>query len=321
MEEIKKSRRKKRWIISICTIGIILCLGVSGWLVWAYEQHPQQITKVKKTEHRIKSKIKSASKGTSQVKAASESKDVPKEKPKTKRAPTNHNEAADSWTFKVEQVREDMKGPVNPDKPKVVFLTFDDGPSSNDTPQVLNILAEHNVHATFFLVGNRITPETQALVQQEYDSGHGIAVHSFTHDYKILYPNNVPNAQAILDEANKTRDLMKSFLGDKFDTRVWRYPGGTMSWKNLDESKSLLEKDNFTWMDWNAADGDGLGASAPKTVQAALNYHAMSLTVYPQSNVEIILMHDASDKQVTVQALPEIIKYYKDRDYQFGILE
>lgn len=146
-------------------------------------------------------------------------------------------------------------------------------------------------------------------------------MHSFTHNYRILYPNNVPNAKAILDEATQTRNILKSFLGENFSTRVWRYPGGTMSWKKLDDSESLLEKNDFTWIDWNAADGDGLGASAPKTVKDTLNYHAMSLTVYPPSNVQIVLLHDSSDKQITVDSLPEIIKYYKNRGYQFGILK
>ncbi|BDR55600.1 hypothetical protein KIMC2_01620 [Xylocopilactobacillus apis] len=237
------------------------------------------------------------------------------------REPTNHIQTADSYAFKTIDIRQKMKGPLNPNKPKIVFLTFDDGPSTNNTPKVLKILAQNNVHATFFLVGNRITAQSQNLVKQAYQNGNGIGIHSFTHDYKILYPNNVPNAQTILNEALQTRTLLKSVLGPNFNTGVWRYPGGTMSWKNLAVSENLLQKNGFNWMDWNAADGDGMGLRAPKSVQDAMSYHAMSITVYPQSNVEVVLMHDSDDKDVTVATLPELIKYYKTRGYQFGILE
>ena len=314
MNQLKKSKHKKYLIIFIYTFVIVAMLGVSGTFVW---QHSSIYRKEKITSSKIK-----PPKIIINIKEKQfPSKNVQAVQIQQKRFPTNHNETADQWAYKTEEIREQMKGSIDENKPKTVFLTFDDGPSTNITPRILKILSDHNVYATFFLVGNRITPETQNIIKQEYDNGNGIAVHSFTHDYKVLYPNRVPDSQAILREAIQTRNLLKDFLGTNFDTQVWRYPGGTISWKNLDENEILMKENGFHWIDWNAATGDGVGAKGPKTVEDTVNYHAMSISLYPKSNVEVILMHDSSDKELTVQSLPSIINYYKERGYQFGILD
>ena len=70
-------------------------------------------------------------------------------------------------------------------KEKVAYLTFDDGPSSNITPKVLDVLKEEGVKATFFVLGQNVKSHPEQL-KRIYDEGHYIANHSYTHKYRLL---------------------------------------------------------------------------------------------------------------------------------------
>ncbi|WP_261807219.1 polysaccharide deacetylase family protein [Lapidilactobacillus luobeiensis] len=233
----------------------------------------------------------------------------------------NHTPAASSYAFDVAQIRAVMNGQASYTGRKTVFLTFDDGIDLTTTPQILAILQRYQVHATFFLVGKSLGPRTQALLQQEYQAGHGLAIHSFYHDYGRLYPNRRGNAAQILAEAEQTQAALRQYLGAQFSTRVWRYPGGHMSWQNLAPADQALSSHGYHWMDWNAASGDAMSAAqAPKNVAEMVQYQAHSLSYYPDHGVRVVLMHDAASKQLTVDALPKIIEFYQQAGYQFGIL-
>lgn len=230
---------------------------------------------------------------------------------------TNHIASANSYAYSAATVHTEMTGTPTTINHKVVFLTFDDGVNTSMTPRVLSVLQKYGVHATFFIVGNTINATTAPVLRQEYDSGHGIAIHSFTHQYHFNAPGN---SGAALQEYQQTLAAMKNVLGANFDSKVWRYPGGHMSWRGLADSDAKLNAQGITWMDWNAAVGDALGSSGPKTAQAMLQYHAASITAFPQSNVEVVLIHDAVGKELSLAILPQIIQYYQQRQYQFGIL-
>ncbi|WP_164508263.1 polysaccharide deacetylase family protein [Lapidilactobacillus wuchangensis] len=237
------------------------------------------------------------------------------------RAATNHIASADSYAYSAAEVQTAMTGQPTTITQPTVFLTFDDGVNQTMTPRVLQVLADQQVHATFFVVGNTLTaPDNQAMLQKEYQAGHGIAIHSYDHNYSLLYPNRVANAANIVREYQQAETLMQQILGADFTTKVWRYPGGHMSWQGLAPADAQLKQLGVTWMDWNGAVGDALGSRGPKTVEAMLQYHANSLTAFPSSPVKVILMHDAIDKELTLQALPKVIEYYKTHGYQFGIL-
>lgn len=234
---------------------------------------------------------------------------------------TNHIPAADGYTFNAANVRAKMAVAANPSKPKVVFLTFDDGVNTTMTPRVLNVLKQYGVHATFFIVGNTINAQTAPVLKQEYAAGHAIGTHSFTHVYSTLYPKRKADAVAIVREAAASVKALQGVLGESYYPHVWRYPGGHMSWQNLAGADADLDRLHLTWMDWNAAVGDALGkGKTPTTVAGVLKYHAASLNVFPHSAYRVVLMHDAPDKQTTLAALPSIIQYYKNNGYQFGIL-
>ena len=98
---------------------------------------------------------------------------------------------------------------------KIVFLTFDDGTSKTNTPKVLDILKEEGVKATFFLTGQNIEyggEEARNLVKREFDEGHAIANHSYTHDVKKLYPNRVLDIDAFKADFEKNDKMLKDIL-------------------------------------------------------------------------------------------------------------
>ena len=230
---------------------------------------------------------------------------------------------ASAYAYPVAQVKQEMTEPNTSNiKEKVVFLTFDDGPNTVNSPRVLNILNQEGVHGTFFVVGRQLSPATVPVLKAIYDGGNSIGLHSITHNYNVLYPGRVGATAAIEHEAKLEQTMVKQALGPDFVTHLWRYPGGHFSWKGLADADKGLARLGLDWIDWNAAVGDALSqAQEPKTEAAMLQYHLRSLAVYPTSQVRVVLMHDALGKDLTVQTLPKIIAYYRDNGYKFGVLE
>lgn len=202
---------------------------------------------------------------------------------------------------------------------KQIFLTFDDGPSAVNTPKVLNILKKYGVHGTFFVVGSNLQTKTaQNLLKEEIMDGNAIGDHSYSHDYRKLYPGNKVNVSAFMNELNRTNSIMRSVLGPNFNARVIRMPGGYMSRayyhdKNLPALNSEFRKEGITSIDWNAETGDATGKAytpsqlANNAIKETRGYHHI-----------VLLMHDI--KGNTAKALPEIIQYYKSHGYSFDVI-
>lgn len=205
---------------------------------------------------------------------------------------------------------------------KYVFLTFDDGPS-NSTEKILNTLKDKGVHGTFFVLGSSIENDSkrQEYLKEELKSGNAIANHSYSHDFKKLYPGNKLNIDYFMDEFNKTNDIMQSILGGEFDCRVLRMPGGYGTRKyykdpSLKEFDNTLQENGIINVDWNALDGDAEGK--PYSTEEMLNY--VKKTSKGKNHV-VILMHDAAGKEKTVEILPQIIDYYKNEGYEFKVIK
>lgn len=205
---------------------------------------------------------------------------------------------------------------------KYVFLTFDDGPS-NSTEKILNTLKDNDVHGTFFVLGSSIEKDSkrQEYLKEELKSGNAIANHSYSHDFKKLYPGNKLNIDYFMDEFNKTNDIMQSILGGEFDCRVLRMPGGYGTRKyykdpSLKEFDNTLQENGIINVDWNALDGDAEGK--PYSTEEMLNY--VKKTSKGKNHV-VILMHDAAGKEKTVEILPQIIDYYKNEGYEFKVIK
>ncbi len=179
-----------------------------------------------------------------------------------------------------------------------VYLTFDDGPSSN-TNRILDILAEYDVKATFFVVGKE-EEEYQALYKRIVDEGHTLAMHSYSHKYNEIYQS--------LESYSADLSKLQEFLYDT--TGVWcrycRFPGGssnTVSRVDMHELIAYLDEQDMSYFDWNISSGDAMNSSiSPEEI---IRNCTAKLKNYDEA---IILMHDASEKNSTVRALPELIE-------------
>ncbi|MBR1540616.1 MAG: polysaccharide deacetylase [Clostridia bacterium] len=194
---------------------------------------------------------------------------------------------------------------------KDIYLTFDDGPSPNVTPQILSILEEYDVPATFFVLGSRaeLYPE---LIRQEYEAGHYIANHGYTHTYSAIYSS----VQSVIDEYNQTEKAVQDALGlPEYHTLLFRFPGGSSGgpYDSLKgQAKSKLEGMGIASTNWNCLNGDAEGGA--RTKEQLIN--RLYSTAEGWDSL-VVLMHDANDKQTTADALPEIIEHYKAEGYTF----
>ncbi len=196
------------------------------------------------------------------------------------------------------------------DGEKVAYLTFDDGPSKNITPQILDILRNEGIKATFFVLGSRVElyPE---LVRQEYNEGHYVANHGYSHNYSSIYSS--PNA--VLDEYNLTESKIKEALGiDSYSSHLFRFPGGSEGgkYKNVkNEAKAILEANNISYVNWNSLNNDSVGKPTHESLLRDLK------TTSRGKKKIVILMHDAGTKQLTADTLGEAISYLKGEGYSF----
>ena len=192
---------------------------------------------------------------------------------------------------------------------KSVYLTFDDGPSKTVTPLILDLLKKENIKATFFVLGSRVELNP-SIVRREYEEGHFIANHGYSHMYAKIYSST----NAVLDEYNKTKQAIINSIGVEYDGHLFRFPGGSTGGKYHSlkkEAKLLLNENQIGYIDWNALSSDAAGA---KTKEELLEN--IKQTVGEKKTV-VILMHDAGDKILTYEVLPEIIQYLKEKGYNF----
>jgi peptidoglycan/xylan/chitin deacetylase (PgdA/CDA1 family) len=235
------------------------------------------------------------------------------------------NSEVEDVAFIEKYLDQQMKGqmPDGADGKKVVYLTFDDGPSETVTPQILDILKEENVHATFFLVGKAIdqSDASKNIVKREVAEGNAIGNHTYSHNYNYLYPNGKINLENCMSDIEKTNQSLKDVLGQDFSTRAMRFPGGHMTWKSkdvkdMDAMDKVLHEKDYHQIDWNSLSQDAEGAhkNAEQLKQEVIK------TVSGRQKA-IILMHDTYGKEETAKALPEIIRYLKEQGYEFKIMK
>lgn len=192
---------------------------------------------------------------------------------------------------------------------KIVYLTFDDGPSDN-TLKILKILKRYDAKATFFVTGNDKVEYMKKIV----DAGHTIALHTYSHDYKKIYSST----DAYFNDLNKIHDLVLKKTG--VDARVIRFPGGASNTISANYCKGIMssltkmvEDRGFKYFDWNVSSGD---ASADGVAPSKL----LSNVRRESSGVDrcVVLMHDTRAKSTTVKALTDICEYYKSKGYEFS---
>lgn len=190
-----------------------------------------------------------------------------------------------------------------------VYLTFDDGPS-NITSKILDILKEENIKATFFIVNYNSSYEN--IIKRIIDEGHTLGLHSYTHNYKLIYSSE----NAYYEDLNKLSDKVYKLTGIK--PSIIRFPGGSSntisSFNNgimTTLTKSVIEK-GYHYFDWNVDSKDAGGAKNEIEV-----YNNVVSNLSKEKN-NVVLMHDLYNNNKTLNALKQIINYAKNEGYEFN---
>lgn len=186
---------------------------------------------------------------------------------------------------------------------KEIYLTFDDGPSDRVTPKILDILKEENVKATFFIIGKN-AERRKNLLKREFDEGHTIGVHSYSHKYKEIYSST----QSLLKDIEDCNSVIKEVTGRK--STLYRFPGGSFGLSS--KLVNAVTAHFMRYIDWNASFCDSeIASPSPEQLVRA----AKTTVANPQS--VIMLAHDATDKTATAEALRDVIRHFKDNGYTF----
>jgi peptidoglycan-N-acetylglucosamine deacetylase len=192
---------------------------------------------------------------------------------------------------------------------KEVFLTFDDGPTTNITPRILETLDKYNVKASFFVIGKNAEKHPE-LIKEEKAKGHFIANHTYSHEYDYIYSNT----DNFLKDLEKCRQVLNSILGE-YDSKIIRFPGGSFGSKRA-SYREAVKNAGYSYVDWNALNGDAERLNVP----ADELINRIKETVGKKNHV-VILMHDAATKKTTADSLGQVIEYLKSQGYEFKTLD
>ena len=209
-----------------------------------------------------------------------------------------------------EMVQDEAK-PVEAKKTgKVIYLTFDDGPSEH-TARLLDVLKKYDVKATFFVTCRQ--EKYRDLVKRASEEGHAIGLHSCTHNYASVYASE----EAFMNELNNISDVVFNATGKR--TNLVRFPGGSSNTVSRKYQKGImaqlvndLEKDGYVYFDWNVVSGDTDGARTREEV-------ARNVTSTLKNDYSIVLQHDI--KGFSIDAVEDIIKYGIENGYTFLALD
>lgn len=179
-----------------------------------------------------------------------------------------------------------------------VYLTFDDGPSSN-TDEILDILKEYDVKATFFVIA-REEEQFLPMYQRIIEEGHTLGMHSYSHKYGEIYASE----QDFWTDLEQLQDFLYQATGKW--PRFYRFPGGSSNRVSRTDMQTLTQQlieQDLKYLDWNISCGDATGARLSAS-QIADNVTRNVL----QYETAVVLMHDAADKRSTVDGLRIILE-------------
>ena len=195
---------------------------------------------------------------------------------------------------------------------KVVYLTFDDGPSSV-TSTILDILDRYNVNATFFVTAQ--FPEYVDMIAEEYNRGNSVGMHTYSHLYSIY-----TSLDTYFDDLNQISAVVEEQIG--YVPFLVRLPGGSSNTVSRSYATGIMTSVcntllayGYQYWDWNAETGDG------GTVTADEAYSKATAPIADGMTSVVILAHDMPAKQTTIDALPSIIEAYLANGYEFRVID
>jgi peptidoglycan/xylan/chitin deacetylase (PgdA/CDA1 family) len=183
-----------------------------------------------------------------------------------------------------------------------IALTYDDGPNDAHTLRLLEVLAKHNVHATFFLIG-RYVKQHPEIVREIVQAGHIVGNHTYTHPLLIFKSQG-----EIREELTQCRSALQDAVGDP--SNLFRPPFGGRRPAVLRVARALGLQPvmwNVTGYDWNAPPAETIEHKIGKQIRGG----------------DVILLHDGGHKQMgadrsqTVIATNHLIARYKSEGYEF----
>lgn len=192
---------------------------------------------------------------------------------------------------------------INPGQ-RVIYLTFDDGPSPN-TPYVLDILKKYNVKATFFVTGQHDT--CFPYIKRIHNEGHTVAAHTYSHKWEIYQ-----SADSYFADLDKINSIIKQYTGQT--SNLIRFPGGSSNMVSAKYKKGIMTdiaskcaERGYAYFDWNVDSMDTSTNNPNKIVR--------NVTSRLGNGYYNILMHDT--KSAHREALPKIIEYGLNNGYTF----
>lgn len=191
-----------------------------------------------------------------------------------------------------------------------IYLTFDDGPSQTITPEILNVLSENGIKATFFVVG--FDEEKEELIARIHNDGHTIGIHGLSHEYSKIYTS----LQTLIDNFDLLEEDVYNFTGEH--SKFIRFPGGSSNTvsKNyckgiMTEAVKALTEQGYIYFDWNVDSQDAGGAHTAEEI-----YNNVISGIKP-GRTNVVLMHDSAGHKATLEALEWIIEFGIENDYIF----
>lgn len=208
-------------------------------------------------------------------------------------------------------INDDIPKRIDDNKPGVIYLTFDDGPSdSGSTKSILDTLKKYNVKATFFVTSKG----PDSLIKRAYDEGHTIGLHTASHNYAKIYASE----EAYFKDLKRVSDRVEKITGVK--SKYIRFPGGSSNTVSSKYNKGImsrlvkeLHEQGYEFYDWNISSGDAGGTTNPDQVYRNV------VRGLSKNKSNMILFHDI--KSFTATALPKIIQYGLDHNYEFKAID
>lgn len=288
----RRVQRLKKIIITILVISILIPIILSVFLLVKTIQLEKQIEELKQMV--LYENAEEDNKGKEEILEDKEEiqediEAVQIETPETKLEPEEKESVSEE--AETEESTEAVKT-------RNVYLTFDDGPSIY-TGEILDILKEYNVKATFFVVGKE-GEKYEELYKRIVEEGHTLGMHSYSHRYNEIYASE----ENFAEDFDKLQAYLYNITG--VESRIYRFPGGssnTVSKIDMSNFIDYLKEQEVVYFDWNVSSGDA--SSGGISVEQIVDNCIENIECY--DNI-VILMHDAQEKRTTVEALPIVIE-------------
>lgn len=297
-EALRTQRRRRKRIGRIKT-GIVLV--ITGWIVISMVLIVYLLARTFSLEQRLEQVIADSAQysGTDSQRSGSGNEGLQDETEQTEVKEETGTESGSELIYSAPEITgtDDEDNLAEADDAHKVYLTFDNSPSEN-TEEILDILQQYDVKATFFVVGSE-DEEDQDIYKRIVEDGHTLGMHSYCNKYSVIYQS----VDAFAADYNELHDYLYEVTG--VDCVYYRFPGGSSNQiSNVSMSNFIhfLNEQGVTYFDWNISAGDAVSAY---TAEEIVENVTADVVKYKTS---VVLLHDSADKPVTAEALGPLIE-------------